>query len=291
MSVCWNQAVACNDASVAEARIEVAEIEARERVVRTIGAAARDDRSHGGFREHVREHPADKEVGAAVPVAGILPDAEHAEIPGAGATGELDARIERQRPALRRRARCAAKERPPALVVDPAELEDVRVLQEERALFREEQVEARQVDLARVGRRAREVRVQRQRRRDRRRRLPEHVERGLECRPCAPPGRPRRAVYECPARRRGRVPCCRPERPGTWPMRERFCVRLKDSQPYCSLSPPCQRVKLRPQASRDGSKESVFSGIAVSAVQPSPSRRAAASQMPSQSQFWRSASV
>ena len=48
--------------------------------------------------------------------------------------------------------------------------------------------------------------------------------------------------------------------------------------------------EVEPQASRAGSNESVLSGIATSAIQPSPSCRAAASQMPSQSQFWRSTS-
>ncbi len=50
-------------------------------------------------------------------------------------------------------------------------------------------------------------------------------------------------------------------------------MRLYDIQPNCSLSTPCQRVKLTPQASRAGSKDRVLSGIATSAVQPSPSIR------------------
>ena len=61
-------------------------------------------------------------------------------------------------------------------------------------------------------------------------------------------------------------------------MRARSWVRLNDTHPNCSLSAPCQRVKFRPQASRFGSKDSVFSGIATSATHPSASMRAAACQ-------------
>ena len=45
------------------------------------------------------------------------------------------------------------------VLIDAAELEDVGLLQEKRALFRKEQIEAGQVDLPRIGGGAREVRI------------------------------------------------------------------------------------------------------------------------------------
>ncbi len=107
--------------------------------------------------------------------------------------------------------------------------------------------------------------------------------------------RPARSSSACTKRMPGTTssprPCRSPASPVRRPVRARSCVRLKETQPCCSLSRPCQRVMLKPQASRAGSNESDLNGIAVSAVHPPESRRAAASQMPSHSQFWRSTSV
>ncbi len=56
--------------------------------------------------------------------------------------------------------------------------------------------------------------------------------------------------------------------------------RLRETQPMRSSRRPMPRRKLMPQVSPSGSNEIVFSGIRISAVQPSSSMLAAAYQMP-----------
>jgi hypothetical protein len=96
---------------------------------------------------------------------------------------------------------------------DAPELEDIGVLQEEVALLGKEQTETREVDLAIVDLRRREVRVDRQGGVQRRRDLVEEIERGLRV------GRrlARRIELAVAQRYRrhdvGPAPCSRPSKP------------------------------------------------------------------------------
>ena len=172
----------CLDAAVvAQARVEVAEVHARERVVDAgIGIAARHDDADARLLEYVHGHAADEEIDGVGAGGRVLTHAEDADAQGARAAGELRPGIERQRLAVVVEPDAAREERDAALRLEPPELEDVRVLQEECALLGEEEVEPGQVDLPRVGGGAGEIRVERECRGQRRRDLPESIQRGLE---------------------------------------------------------------------------------------------------------------
>jgi hypothetical protein len=102
----------------------------------------------------VRERAADEEIFAPVAARRVLAHAQEPETPGSGPAAHLEPRIQRQRGAVIVEADPAREKGLAAFPLDAAELEDVGILQEECTLFREEQVESRQVGLARVGRRA-----------------------------------------------------------------------------------------------------------------------------------------
>ena len=169
-------------AILAEARVEIAEIDAGERVVDIgIGIAARDDerRCSTPRARWLPGRPTKRSTDSG-PVAESWRTPSTPILSGPARPVSLTPASSVSASPFVVEADAAREERDAALPLEPAELEDVRVLQEERALLREEEVEARQVDLARVRRRAGEIRVQRQRRGQRRRDLPERVERWLE---------------------------------------------------------------------------------------------------------------
>src|SRR5690606_12713624 len=110
----------------------------------------------------------------------VLRDAEQAEVEPADPPGQLRADADVDRLTVFRQADAAREERQSVRVADAPEGEDVRIAQEELPLLREEQVETREIDLARVDGGAGEIGVERQRGGECGRRLVEDVERGLE---------------------------------------------------------------------------------------------------------------
>src|SRR5690606_27227707 len=108
------------------------------------------------------------------------------EVPGTGTAGQLHARIDvdgitgaaqADTPRVKGNAIDVVVEATPAATGAPAKAEDVDVLQEEVALLRKKQREAREVHLAVVHFGGREVRVEGQGAGEVRRDLVEHVQR------------------------------------------------------------------------------------------------------------------
>src|SRR5262249_32333730 len=88
-------------ATAAEARIEVAKVDAHERVVHArVRIATRRDASDARFFEHLRRDAADEKIYGLRSDRCVLTYAEHADAQGACPSGQLQASIERERPAV-----------------------------------------------------------------------------------------------------------------------------------------------------------------------------------------------
>ena len=159
--------------SVRKTRVLIPKIDPCETVVRIrLRVPVRDDEAHGGFLQDVGRHPADEEIPGLDTCELILLDRQRPHVPAAQPSAEFAAGLQIHGLAPGAQSDGARKERPGILgqrtlegraalpLADAAELKDVRVLQEEIALFGEKQTETSQIDLPIVHFGGREIGIQ-----------------------------------------------------------------------------------------------------------------------------------
>ena len=185
--------VGLQDSAVAQPAVEIAKIHARNGIAEVgIGVALGDDETQGGLFENAQGGTARKDIAAADVAESGLPHGQSADAPGTESPAKLAAIIQVHGLARGAEPQAPGKERPAVLQAGPrcgtirigsspadaAEFEDVGVLEKERPLLREEQVESRQVHLPGVDLGGGEVGIQCQRGIQRGSDLVEQIQRG-----------------------------------------------------------------------------------------------------------------